>query len=237
MVMSNDPAPDSSGLLPNDVPLAMSELNNLLQIISGATSMLGRADQNPDAYLVMLRETVARAEKVATELTEQVGGSSRMNARPEKIDSAGPSKKAPSGSSAKQRILVVDDEQMTLTLMKHILSDAGFEVSTAESGFKCLEQFRWSPHRFALVILDLTMPFMDGEETFNHLKRIRADLPVLLCTGFIQQERLERLRTIGLSGLLRKPSPPDEILAMVRTTLASVRYADGVVAPGLSSAV
>jgi DNA-binding NtrC family response regulator len=118
----------------------------------------------------------------------------------------------------------VDDEQMGLTLMKHVLTEAGFDVVTAQSGFECIEQFRQRPYGFALVLLDLTMPFMDGEETFARLKHIRADVTVLLCTGFIQQERLERLMSSGLAGFLRKPIAPDEIVALVRRTLAELRY-------------
>ena len=71
---------------------------------------------------------------------------------------------------------------------------------------------------------DLTMPFMDGEETFQRLREIRPDIPVMLCTGFIQNDRLERLMTAGLSGFLRKPFAPDEIAGQVKAILESVKY-------------
>ena len=69
---------------------------------------------------------------------------------------------------------------MNLVLAKRILSPAGFEVITAQSGFDCLDLFRKSPAKFDLVLLDLSMPFMDGEETFERLKAIAPNVVVLL---------------------------------------------------------
>ena len=66
---------------------------------------------------------------------------------------------------------------------------------------------------------------MDGEETFHHLREIRPDVPVVLCTGFIQADRLERLMKAGLSGFLRKPLAPDEIVGHVHSILESVKFA------------
>jgi DNA-binding NarL/FixJ family response regulator len=71
------------------------------------------------------------------------------------------------------------------------------------------------------------MPFLDGEETFTRLREIRPDIPVVLSTGFIQQERLDRLMTVGLSGFMRKPIAADEMVGFVRSMLASLRYSDG----------
>lgn len=232
--MSNDLTQKPPGPSVDEVSKATSELNNLLQIISGASSMLDRGDQDSESYMAMLRESIERAERVAAELAEKAGCSSESSATLAPFMRV---KKETISTKSKPGILVVDDEQMTLTLMNRVLSDAGFEISTAQSGFDCLDQFRRRPHGFSLILLDLTMPFMDGEETFRRLKEIRSDIPVLLCTGFIQQERLDRLRTSGLAGFLRKPVPPDEIIAMVRSTLASVRYSGGINQPGMPVAM
>ncbi len=66
--------------------------------------------------------------------------------------------------SASRCILVVDDEPMALTLGQKILSQAGYTVVVAQSGFDAFDLFRENPRRFDLVLLDLTMPFMDGED-------------------------------------------------------------------------
>lgn len=204
-----------------------SELNNLLQIISGTSSLIQTSGENRETsekYLAMLRVSIGRAEKVAAELTEQAGGTKQKVAvRPDLTGFVRPKTSAKS-TQTRQSILLVDDEQMALILVQRILSEAGYDVVTAQSGFECLDLLRQRPYGFNLVLLDLTMPFMDGEETFQRLREIRADVPVVLCTGFVQQERLDRLMNAGLLGFLRKPLAPDEIVSFVRSMLQTVKY-------------
>ena len=182
--------------------------------------------EDAEKYLVTLRTSIDRAEKVAAELAAGVGGAREKTAVRSDLARLGKAPPVRAGAR-KHSILLVDDEQMALTLVKRVLTSAGFEVTTAQSGFECLDAFRRRPHSFDLVLLDLTMPFMDGEETFSRLQEIRADMPVIMCTGFIQQERLARLMTAGLAGFMRKPIAPDEIIAFVRSTLASLKYSSG----------
>jgi CheY-like chemotaxis protein len=218
----NEPGKPSAAALSKST----SELNNLLQIISDTGGLMRKAaGVGPEGqkYLEMLRTSIDRAEKVAADLAEQAGGAREKVALHASVASV-PTAKANTSSAPKQSILLVDDEQMALTLLKRTLSEAGYEVTTAQSGFECLDIFRLRPHRFDLVLLDLTMPFMDGEETYQRLHDIRNDIPVVLCTGFILQERLTQMMASGLSGFLRKPLAPNEIVQVVRSTLESVRY-------------
>jgi CheY-like chemotaxis protein len=217
-----------------------SELNNLLQIISGTSSLIktsGEDRESSEKYLAMLRASIERAEKVAADLTEQAGGTRQKVAiHPDLAGFVRPKTSADSAKT-KQSILVVDDEQMALMLVKRILTEAGYDVVTAQSGFECLDLFRQRPSNFHLVLLDLMMPFMDGEETLQRLREIRADTPVVLCAGFVQQDRLDRLMSAGLAGFLRKPVAPDEIVSLVRSMLQSVKYSRGNVNSGGVSAV
>src|SRR5207237_3201781 len=82
---------------------------------------------------------------------------------------------------------------------------------------------RKRPLHFDLNFLDLTTPFMDGEETFNRLRGIRPDVVVLVSTGFIAQERLDRMLKAGMAGFLRKPHRPDELVANIRAVLDRLR--------------
>jgi CheY-like chemotaxis protein len=204
------------------LPEATSELNNLLQIISGTSALLEgicQANKDSQQYLITLRATIERAEKVAAKLVERADGPAERimtNPRPQELPKV--------TIHNKPSILVVDDEQVALTLVTRILTEADFQVTTAQSGFECLDHFRQQPFQFDLVLLDLTMPFMDGEETFHRLRELRPDVPVVMCTGFIQHERLQRLLSEGLSGFLRKPLAPDEIISHIRSTLASLRF-------------
>jgi CheY-like chemotaxis protein len=206
---------------------ATSELNNLLQIISGTSSLIGNAEQAGSSsaeYLAMLRACIERTEKLAAQLGEHAGGTDeKRRMRPELAGFVRARKKS-SSATVKHSILVVDDEPMALTLMERVLGDAGFHVVTAQSGFECVDIFRQQPFRFDAVLLDLSLPFMDGEETFARLRDLRAEIPVVLCTGFIEEERLNRLMASGLTGFLRKPIAPDEVVSVVRSILESVKY-------------
>lgn len=220
--------PNSEKLLSKDaVSKASSELNNLLQIISGTSAEIANSREGNDGceqYLSMLRSSIDRAEVAARQLAEQAGGThQKMAIHPELAAFVKP-KKIADMPVTKPQVLVVDDEEMGQILVKQLLTTAGYHVTTAQSGFECLDLFRRRPLTYQLVILDLTMPFMDGEETFHRLREIRPDVPVMLCTGFIQNERLERLMTAGLSGFLRKPFAPDEIAAQVKAIMESVKY-------------
>jgi CheY-like chemotaxis protein len=126
-------------------------------------------------------------------------------------------------SARPRRILVVDDEPAARVLANRVFSEAGFEVITVQSGFECLERFRKQPHGFDLILLDLSMPFMDGEETFRRLRDIYPEVVVLLSTGFMAQERVDRMLAAGMAGFIRKPHRPDELLAQVQAILEDIK--------------
>jgi CheY-like chemotaxis protein len=140
--------------------------------------------------------------------------------------------------SRPQRILFVDDELSACALAKRVFSGPVFELTTTYSGFECLEQFWKRPHWFDLIVLDLSMPFMDGEETYRRLRGIRPNVPVLLSTGFFGQGqgRVERMLAAGLAGFIRKPYRPDELLARVQAVIDKAKSARvGCAASDISS--
>jgi CheY-like chemotaxis protein len=221
------PAPRKS-LSKESVSKAASELNNLLQIISGTSAEIENmwgATEGSEQSLNMLRASIQRAESVAAQLTAQAGGADERVVMHSELASLVKPQKISAMPQAKPTILVVDDESMALVLIKRLLTEAGYHAVTAQSGFEALDVFRRQPHAFQLVLLDLTMPFMDGEETFRRLREIRPNIPVVLCTGFIQRSRLDKMMKDGIAGFLRKPLAPDEIVEHVRGVLASLKYA------------
>jgi CheY-like chemotaxis protein len=224
----DESTPASGGSIPKEsISKATSELNNLLHIISGTSTEIENlwdGSAGSEKYLEMLRASIERAEAVAAELAEQAGGAEEKVLMHPELAALVKPKTVTSMPISKPRILVVDDEEMALTLVKQLLSTAGFHVTTAQSGFECLDLFRRRPYSYQLVLLDLTMQFMDGEETFHRLREIRPDVPVVLCTGFIQGDRLEGLMKAGLTGYLRKPLSPDEIVGNVRSFLETAKY-------------
>ncbi|HEX8254971.1 MAG TPA: response regulator [Thermoanaerobaculia bacterium] len=204
-------------------PEIASELNNLLQIISGTSALIENIwEGKPGAakYFEMLRESVARAAEVTTDLVELSGAiNGKVVLHPE-FSRRAKAPPTPPKEVARQRIMIVDDEKMLLILTAEIFREAGYEVVTAQSGFECLDQFRFGGRKFDLVLLDLNMPLMDGEETFNRLRALQPNLRVMLCTGYVQQERLNHMLEAGLSGFVQKPLGPREYLQSVRAVLA-----------------
>ena len=209
------------------VPAAASELNNLIQIVSDTVAMLENIWEGApesERYFEMLRKSVDRAAKVTAQLVQHVGGTEKkILMHPALNEPAAVPPPARSGLHVLRCILVVDDEPMALMLLNQILSEAGHTVATAQSGFEALDYFRKEPSRFALTLLDLSMPLMDGEETFNHLRAIDPNVVVLLNTGFIENRRLDRMIANGLAGFLRRPYRADEVVTQIQSVLRNVK--------------
>lgn len=104
-----------------------------------------------------------------------------------------------------ERILFVDDEIALTHLGQAMLDRLGYRAVVRTSAPEALELFRATPHQFDLVITDQTMPQMTGETFVRELRRIRPDIPVILCTGFSHTMTAEKARTLGIDALLMKP--------------------------------
>lgn len=102
-------------------------------------------------------------------------------------------------------VLVVDDEEIILTVSNAMLEGLGFEALGASSGEEALALFRNRGESIDIVLLDQVMPGMDGVSVFKELRRIRPDIKVLLASGFSPQEVSERFSGLGLNGFLQKP--------------------------------
>ncbi len=113
-------------------------------------------------------------------------------------------------------VLIVDDEETVRTVSARILESLGFSVVLAADGREALEAYRREPARFTVVLLDLTMPHMDGEETFRQLRHLNPGVKVVLMSGFNQQEAVSRFTGKGLAGFVQKPFEVGSIMAAVR---------------------
>ncbi len=116
-------------------------------------------------------------------------------------------------------VLVVDDEEPVRTTVGRMLSVSGFEPVLVRDGREALSVFTADPERFVFVLLDLTMPHMDGAETFAQLRRIRPDVRVVLMSGFNQQDALVRFPGKGLASFLQKPFNVDALSAVLEKVL------------------
>jgi CheY-like chemotaxis protein len=128
-------------------------------------------------------------------------------------------------------ILVIDDERVVRELAKEVLGKIGFTVLTASDGREGLEVFRARVNEICLVLLDLTMPHMDGEETFRDLRRGRSDVRVILSSGYNEQDATQRFTGKGLAGFIHKPYRAEDLTEAVRKALEPGPEASGQGSP------
>jgi len=102
-------------------------------------------------------------------------------------------------------ILVADDEPIILATTDAVLRHHGYTTALAADGAEALRLFRTNPDGFAVVLLDLTMPGLDGAEVLREIRAIRPAAQVLLMSGYSEQAVFERLRGQDQVAILRKP--------------------------------
>jgi PAS domain S-box-containing protein len=130
----------------------------------------------------------------------------------------------PSGSTATTggTILVVDDEEWVLELAREFLERSEFEVVTADGGREALEILRGDAGKaIDAVVLDLTMPDLDGRETFEEIRRILPGLPVIVASGFSEKATADRFPPQEIAAFIHKPYEPEELIDAIRTSLGS----------------
>ena len=112
-------------------------------------------------------------------------------------------------------VLLVDDEETIRALGSQMLSELGFNVVTAEDGRKAIELFVQRPE-IDLVILDLTMPHMDGEQAFREMRQIRPNIKVIISSGYNEQEVTQKFVGKGLAGFVQKPYKMSTLREVIR---------------------
>jgi CheY-like chemotaxis protein len=122
-------------------------------------------------------------------------------------------------------VLLVDDDEAVREIGRAYLERAGFRVLTAEGGFAALERLRNEGDAVDLVVLDLAMPDLSGEETFEALRKLRSDLPVVLASGYDRKQASERFRVHGIGDFVRKPYEPEDLIRSIGRALG--RSEDG----------
>ncbi|WP_163336227.1 ATP-binding protein [Desulfopila sp. IMCC35008] len=120
------------------------------------------------------------------------------------------------------RLLLVDDEQMVLDVSEGLLSQLGYTVYTASNGGEALRIFEEHKGEICLVVLDMIMPGMSGEETFHRLREIDPDVRVLLSSGYSADGRAASLIGEGCNGFIQKPFDLQTLSRKVREVLDEV---------------
>lgn len=220
-----------------------NELNNFLQVISESSQVLeALCKGTPDAekYFAILRNGVERATKATQLMVDRVGGISAgdppnavkftaptvpVTNRPVFPPAAAPGTatgvdiKIHNPTGARELVMIVDDEDFVTLLAQRVLTDEGYRIVTARDGFQAIEIYRKLKDQIALIILDFTMPVMDGSDVFAELLQINPGVPVVLSSGFAEQERLRSMLARGLRGFIPKPYTQQKLLTQIRSTL------------------
>jgi CheY-like chemotaxis protein len=105
---------------------------------------------------------------------------------------------------------------MVRNMARVMLERAGYQVETAQDGSQGVDRFAASPGHFDAILLDLTMPVMDGQEALERIRAIRPEVPVILSSGYSEDEALRRFHGRGLAGFLQKPYTATSLTRKVR---------------------
>jgi excisionase family DNA binding protein len=135
--------------------------------------------------------------------------------RPDRAQPTPPN--APVARSARKRVLVVDDEASIRDLLAKTLALAEYEVDTAGDGAAALDRMRSAG--YDLLIADLKMPGMDGLTLIKQAKKLKADLPVIIITGFSTESSAIEAVNLGVAGYLTKPFRVPQVLAAAAKAL------------------
>ena len=110
----------------------------------------------------------------------------------------------------------MDDEEHVLQTTRTMLEESGFTVVTAVDGVEGVEVFRNQAARLSAVVLDMNMPRLDGAEAFRQMHRIAPGVPVILTSGFDEQDAVSEFTGAGLAGFIQKPYRMKALLQKTR---------------------
>ena len=124
-----------------------------------------------------------------------------------------------------RHVLVVDDETDLLEAICETLEAEGYSTSRASNGSEALDRLRTVPT--CLVLLDLTMPVMNGEQAFERLRHIRPDVRVVLTSGYDEADATGRFRGASLAGFIQKPYTSAKLAQCIKRVFERANSADG----------
>jgi len=126
-----------------------------------------------------------------------------------------------------ERILLVDDEISVANLEGQMLSRLGYQVTEQTNSFVAFNEFKTNPENFDLVISDMTMPNMTGDQLAKEILSIKPDIPIIICTGFSERINKNQAEKLGIKGYLMKPVVKSDMAQMVRKVLDEAKNHKG----------
>ncbi len=212
---------------------ATNELNNLLQVIEESSHFLQKLHGGDPAtlkYCEIIRNGVDRASAVTRQMVDRTSESAFHSSqgkapapRSSPLSATGAGFQIANPEGPRELVLIVDDEDFVTMLAQRVLTDEGYRVITARDGLQALEIYKKLQQEIDLVILDFTMPIMDGSEVFTELRMLNPLVAVVLSSGFTEQDKLRWMLSKGLRGFIPKPYTQQKLLLQVRSVLDATK--------------
>lgn len=130
-----------------------------------------------------------------------------------------PTKLTESLPTGEERILIVDDEELIVNITKLRVESLGYHATATTSSLEALEIFRSQPDKFDIVISDQTMPELTGEQLAKKILEIRADIPIIISSGYSSKMDAEKAKSLGISAFLTKPADMRDLATAIRNIL------------------
>ena len=118
-------------------------------------------------------------------------------------------------------ILIVDDEHIIRDILKGTLTETGVTMFEAEDGNGALDIFKEKKDDIDLIILDVIMPGMKGDEVLRRVREIKRKVKVIVSSGYMSEEQREKLKEYGVDGFLDKPFKDEDAMSIISKVLAN----------------
>jgi CheY-like chemotaxis protein len=199
------------------------DFNNILSSMIGYTEL---AMDEPDEKerLADLQQVLRSCNRAKSLVIRIIAFSKRtsIDKRPVDLSSlameTNPEQKIAGGTG--EHILFVDDEEMLVKLGRGMLMRLGYTVADATDSSLALRMFMDNPEGYDLVVTDMTMPGMNGLELAREIRKIRPEIPTILCTGYSELVNEEKAKQEGFNRFIQKPLHIRDLAAAVRDVLA-----------------
>lgn len=118
-----------------------------------------------------------------------------------------------------EHIMLVDDEKPITNMLKRLLSRMGYRVSAFNDADQAIDFYISQPEAFDLIITDMTMPGMSGEELTRRIRETDQQIPIIIQTGFSEDLDIDRLQSLGVGAVLKKPVLEMELAQCIRKVI------------------
>jgi CheY-like chemotaxis protein len=208
---------------------ATESLKDSLQLIAEATVSIQefcRSDPSAAKAISKLLIGLECAQFAANQLTTVSEAQAKavttpvVAGLPQALDSS-EALSSSNASSPKKTILIIDDEEFIILFAKDILETAGYRVIGCTDPFEAIEVYKKYMDSITLVILDYTLPIMNGAEVFAELQAIDPKVAVMLSSGYSEQKDVKDMLKRGLHGFLPKPYSVEKLLSSVNASVAA----------------